>query len=149
MIRVVLAAVLLATPRAWAAGTIPRAPVKQDTSDERYANDLDGGDRHKRLFAARVLLRRTAEAARVGNRATVDIQVMEARQRLSDFDRLVAPKCLRLLNTANIARPCAKMLGLLETAGAVDALEDLAASDAGFCTRRAARRALKRIGSEQ
>ena len=145
MTKFLLAALLVLSSMARAAGTIPRSPVAQDTSDQRYANDLDGGDRHKRLFAARVLLRRTAEAARIGNRTTADIRVMQARQRLDDFDRLVAPKCLRLLSTPNVARPCAKMLGLLETKEAIQPLQALATSDAGFCTRRAARWALRRL----
>ena len=148
MIRVLGVVLMFGAPRAWAAGTIPRSPILTDTSDERYANDLDGGDKHKRLFAARVLLRRVSEAARVGNQTTADIQVMEARQRLEDFDRLVAPKCMRLLNTSNIARPCARMLGLLETADAVEPLRVLVTSDPGFCTKRAAQWAIKRIEGE-
>ena len=149
MTKVLLAALLAVAPQAHAAGTVPQAPVARDTSDERYANDLDGGDKHKRLFAARVLLRRVAEAARVGNRTTVDIGVMEARQRLADFDRIVAPKCLRLLSNSNIDRQCARMLGLLETQSAVEPLNALIASNPGFCTKRAAQWALRRIGSDK
>ena len=145
MIRVVLSAVLLGVTPAWGAGTIPQTPIPQDTTDQRYANDLDGGDKHKRLFAARVLLRRTHEAARVGGRSTEDIRVMEARQRLADFDTLVAPKCVRLLKTSNVSRPCAKILGLLETQAAIVPLRELEASAEAFCTRRAARWALRRI----
>ena len=145
MIRVVLAAALLGANPAWAAGTIPQTPIPQDTTDQRYANDLDGADKHKRLFAARVLLRRTNEAARIGSRSSEDIRVMEARQRLADFDTLVAPKCIRLLATPNVSRPCARILGLLETQAAIAPLQALEDSADTFCTRRAARWALRRI----
>jgi HEAT repeat protein len=145
MTKWVWVAALAAAPSAWAAGTIPDSPVKQDTSDHRYAHDLDSGDKDDRLFAARVLLRRVKEATRVGSRNSSDMRVVEARQRLEDFDRLIAPKCIRLLTTKNIARPCARMLGLLETEAAIEPLQDLIAADPGFCTKRTAEWALRRI----
>ena len=149
MSKPLLAALLLWSNCALGVGTIPNSPVKQDTSSLRYANDLDSADANIRLYAARVLRNRVKEAWRIGNRESTDIRVMEARQTLSDFDHMVAPRCMRLLDTRNVAGPCARILGLLETKAAMTPLERLLASEPALCVRHAARKALKRIEGAQ
>ncbi len=148
MNRAILAA-LLFSATVHAAGPIPNAPFRQDTSDARYANDLDGADRGDQLYAARVLLRRVRESVRVGAGLDVDIGVMEARQRLDDFDKTVAPKCIRLLEGSAIRRQCARILGFLETASARGPLEVMATQSDRHCDRRAATWALRRIQDTQ
>ena len=131
--------------QAVAAGPIPNSPVKQDTSDKRYANDLDSADPHSRLYAARVLARRVKEARRIDARKVESIRVLEARQRLEIFDEIVAPKCMRLLGASNIAVPCARILGLLQTHQALDALRAVESQEPGFCLRRTVKLAIRRI----
>jgi len=134
---------------ALAVGTIPNSPVHQDTSSERYINDLDSADANLRIFAARVLLRRTKEAARIGNRESTDLRVLEARAVLSAFDVSLAPRCTRLLSTKNVARPCAQILGILETQKAIAPLKALIARDPARCVRRSASHAIERIQDAQ
>ena len=118
----VTAALSLWAANSWAAGPLHGVPIPQDTSLERYASDLVGEDSHKRLFAARVLRTRVREAWRVAGRNTDDFRNTEALQTLSDFDTLIAPRCIRQLKVQNTLRPCAKILGMLETETALPAL---------------------------
>jgi len=133
----------------FAAGPLPNSPVRQDTTDRRYANDLDSADSHDRLYAARVLQRRVKEAWRIGGLNGDHLRIMEARQKLADFDELVAPRCARLLHVNNLLGPCARILGLLETPNALDPLRKIDHTDIGLCQRRAIQRAIKRIEAAQ
>jgi hypothetical protein len=132
-----------------AAGPLPEAPFIQDTSDRRYANDLDSADRHDRLFAARVLHRRVREAHRVGTKPHPSIRVLEAQQKLDDFDRLIAPQCVRLLEVDNISVLCIKILGLLQTKAALQPLQKLQSHGPQGSKGKAVRRAIKRIKAGQ
>ena len=132
-----------------AAGPLPQVPIIQDTSDRRYANDLDSADRHDRLFAARVLHRRVRAAQRVGTKSNQSIRVLEAQQRLDDFDQLIAPQCTRLLGVDNISVLCINILGLLQTEAALQPLQDIQSLGPKGCKAKALRRAIKRIEAGQ
>ena len=119
-----------------------------DTSNARYAQDLTGADVSDRLYAARVLhsrLRLALKDARRG--APGSLRQDDALATLDDFDAEVAPACVEALSRRNVAAHCATMLGLLEYAAAVPALEGLLApeSDASGRLQRKAQRALDRI----
>ena len=122
MSRVVLCALWLFPLNAAATGPLHGVPIQQDTSLERYANDLVGDDTSERLYAVRVLRRRVRGAWRIAGRNNMELRVIEARQTLSHFDTLVAPRCIRQLKVANTRKGCASILGMLETADALDEL---------------------------
>jgi hypothetical protein len=147
MISAAIISLLLGFGSAHAVGTVPNTPIKRDVSSRRYVNDLDSADPHIRLFAARVLLRRTREAARNGAKESNDMRALEGRQLLSVFDRTLAPQCMRQLKTKNIVRPCVQILGLLETSAALAPLQALLQADPPPCLQRATRHAISRIRS--
>ena len=124
MTKVPFIAALCIGGAAHARGPINHLPVAPDTSLERYVHDLVGQDAADRLFAARVLHRRVREAWRLATRTSGEMNVIEAKQTLVDFDTMVAPKCIRQLKVANTVRPCAAILGMLETEAAVQPLLD-------------------------
>ena len=134
---------------AYSAGPIPNAPFQQDTSDMRYANDLDSADINVRLFAARVLLRRAKEAWRVGGRQNESLRVIEARQRLANFDEIVAPRCTRLIDIRNIQHPCVKILGLLESRNSLQRLKSIDTTKLNRCRKSAVQQAIRRIERNQ
>ena len=136
---------LCCTGLAEAAGPVQNIPVPQDTSNARYAADLVGEDGPKRVYAARVLLRRVRTAWRFAVREDTDILTLEARQTLSEFDALVAPRCIRQLTVPDTRRQCARILGLLETKGAIDPLKLEFESAKRRCDRKALLRAIERI----
>ena len=120
-------------------------PVPQDTSSARYAADLVGESGPKRVYAARVLYRRVRTAWRLAVRDDADILTLEARQTLSEFDTLVAPRCIRQLNVPDTRRYCARILGLLETEGALEPLRIELNNAQKRCDRKALTRAIERI----
>jgi hypothetical protein len=120
----------------------------QDTSNTKYANDLVGADKSDRLYAAQVLLRRVKTAWKTSVKEGDSIQVLEARQALSEFDQSVAPRCLRMLSTANTAKPCIRILGMLETKAALEPLRQQLDS-AGLCRRRLLAAAIGQIEGAQ
>ena len=134
---------------AFSAGPLPNAPVRQDTTDRRYANDLDSADAHARLYAARVLQRRVKEAWGISGQSGESLRVMEARQKLADFDGMVAPQCTRSLHVGNLLGPCARILGFLQTRSALPPLRAVDQSQLGPCRRRAVKLAIKRIEASQ
>jgi hypothetical protein len=138
-------AALLAVTTAHARVPIHHMPIGTDTSLERYVHDLIGQDPSDRLFAARVLHRRVREAWRLSSRESADINVIEAKQTLSDFDTMVAPKCIRQLKVTNTMRPCASILGMLETQDAVQPLLEQRDQERSRRNIRAINRALERI----
>jgi len=139
----------LTTTTAHAAGPLKGLPVKQDTSTLRYASDLVGTDAPKRLYAARVLRRRVRTAWRLAVRDGTDMHVLEARQTLSEFDSLIAPRCIRQLDVPATLRPCAQILGLLETRSALPFLKDQRERADGWITRRIIGKAIGRIEAAQ
>ena len=134
---------------ATAAGPIKGLPVDQDTSNARYATDLVGSDRPKKLYAARVLKRRVRTAWKVAARPGADLHTLEARQTLSEFDTLVAPRCIRQLADKATRKECAAILGFLETPEALDPLRTQLDDAPSWCERRALERALKRVEQAQ
>ena len=130
-------------------GPLKDIPVEQDTSNARYAADLVGDDEPKRLYAARVLLRRVRTAWRLAVRDDADIRTIEARQTLSEFDELVAPRCIRQLTVRSTVKTCAKILGLLETQAALSTLEEQLNTAQKRRTQRALRRAIERVEGAQ
>ena len=145
MSRWAFAVLSLCAANAWAAGPLHGVPIPQDTSLERYASDLVGQDAHKRLFAARVLRTRVREAWRVAGKAGDDLRNTEALQTLSDFDTLIAPRCIRQLAVANTLRPCADILGMLETKDALPALRNAQNNVQQRRDRRVLKSAIERI----
>ena len=143
------AALFLWTANSWAVGPLHGLPIPQDTSLERYAGDLVGEDAHKRLFAARVLRTRVREAWRVAGRSAGDFRNTEALQTLSDFDTIIAPRCIRQLKVQNTLRPCAKILGMLETKQALPALQSAMQETKHRRSRHIIEVAIKRIEYEQ
>jgi len=135
-------------PTALASGPNVHSPRAQDTSNVRYASDLVGSNAADRLYAARVLLRRVRSAWKSSVKDSDDIDVLEARQTLSEFDEIVAPRCLRMLSTNNTAKPCIQILGMLETKAALEPMHQQLAS-AGWCKARLLRRAIGRIEGVQ
>jgi len=148
MIRTPFFAALCFVSTAHARGPIHHLPVPPDTSLERYVQDLIGQDPADRLFAARVLHTRVREAWRLSTRTSADIHVIEAKQTLVDFDTMVAPKCIRQLKVPNTLRPCAAILGMLETEAAVQPLLDQRAQERKRRNIRVIDRALLRIQGE-
>lgn len=148
MSRLALCVLAWAPLTANATGPLHGIPIQQDQSIERYANDLIGDDKSDRLFAARVLRNRVREAWRLAGRAGTDLRVIEARQTLSHFDTLVAPRCIRQLDVANTRRACASILGMLETEAALPALRKAANSTTNRAEARVIRTAIRRIGGE-
>ncbi|MGB0640701.1 MAG: hypothetical protein ACPGTU_15285 [Myxococcota bacterium] len=149
MTRFVVFAALFQTLTAHARGPVHQLPFAPDTSLERYAHDLIGQNSADRLYAARVLHRRVREAWRTSVKDSSDIRVIEAKQTLADFDTLVAPKCIRQLKVSNTLRPCASILGMLETEAAVDALKWQLGQENSRRNRRVINRALGRIQASQ
>jgi hypothetical protein len=110
---------------------------------------LRGADGPDRLLAARDLRRLARRNLRLSNRSGGDeLLVQEALVLLEEMDRLVAPTCIGLLQAGAVARPCADVLGVLETADALPALRD-ALSTAGRLERRRFARAIARIERAQ
>ena len=136
--RLSVVTLLFLSTSALASGPVRDLPVEQDTTLERYAHDLVGSDASDRLYAAREILRRVRRAHRLASRDGVEIEILEAKQHLTDFDRMVAPKCIRQLTVQNVRRICATILGLLETNEAITPLESALEAE----TRRGARRSM-------
>ena len=132
-----------------AAGPLPTSPVRQDTTTERYADDLVGQDVSDRLYAARVLLRRVRTAWRVAGRKGDALQTIEARQTLANFDQLVAPRCIRQLAVRNVRIPCTQILGMLETKEAVPALQQVTLASLSSREHRIVLRTIRRIEGVQ
>ena len=132
-----------------AAGPLKGLPVAQDTSNARYAADLVSGDGPKQTYAARVLRRRVRSAWRLAVRDGADFRTIEARQTLSEFDDLVAPRCIRQLSNPNVQRPCAQILGMLETKTALLPLRNALSSEPSRCNERAIWLAIRRIEAAQ
>jgi hypothetical protein len=145
MNRVALCALGLLPMNAGATGPIRGVPIQQDTSLERYANDLVGEDASDRLYAARVLRRRVREAWRLAGRSGADLRIIEARQTLSHFDILIAPRCIRQLSVPNTRKACAAILGMLETESALPDLHKAEAMSNSRSNTRAFRVAIQRI----
>ncbi len=141
--------VALASTQALAAGPFDKGHVQKDVSMERYAGDLVGQDPHDRIFAARTIRTRVREAWRWAGGATDHLRAIEARQTLSFFDVLVAPRCTRQLTVPNVMRPCAQILGMLETKDALPALEDAYQTAQQRRDKRAIQVAIERIQSAQ
>ena len=149
MPRIVLLIVLCSLDTsALASGPSRHSPLPQDTSNARYASDLVGSDASDRLYAARVLLRRVRTAWKLSTKDDDSIEVLEARQTLTEFDEIVAPRCLRMLSTSNTAKPCIQILGMLETEAALDPMRQQLAS-AGWCQTRLLRRSIGQIEGSQ
>jgi len=134
---------------AQAAGPLKGLPISQDTTTARYAADLVGNDGPKQTYAARVLRRRVRSAWRVAARNRDDLQTIEARQMLGEFDALVAPRCIRQLSNPGTLRPCAQILGMLETKAALEPLRMALAQSRPRCTRKAIERAIFRLEDAQ
>lgn len=132
-----------------AAGPLKGLPVSQDTTNARYAADLVSGDGPKETYAARVLRRRVRSAWRAAARDREDFQAIEARQILGEFDALVAPRCIRQLSNPRTLRPCAQILGMLETEAALEPLQTALTEPLGRCTRKAIERAIGRVEAAQ
>ena len=139
----------MATASAHAAGPLKGLPVKQDTSTLRYASDLVGTDAPNRLYAVRVLRRRVRTAWRLAVRDGTDMHILEARQTLSEFDSLVAPRCIRQLEVPATLKACAQILGMLETKAALLPLRAKRTQPNGWFTKRAIDTALRRIEAAQ
>jgi hypothetical protein len=139
----------LTATTAQAAGPLKGLPIKQDTSTLRYASDLVGSDAPNRLYAVRVLRRRVRTAWRLAVKDGSDMHLLEARQTLSEFDSLVAPRCIRQLDVPATLRPCAQILGMLETSAALPSLRKQLAQPNGWSTRRAIDKAIRRIEAAQ
>ncbi len=109
---------------AFATGPVRNQPMQQEPTLEQRLRDLSGTDKARRLYAARSLLRQVRHADRQAGRTMGDpILIDEGRQALTDFDLLVAPRCIRQLGVADLTRPCVEMLRILETTEAIDPLE--------------------------
>ena len=142
--------IALGTNHALANTDLTRAGhTQKDVSLERYAGDLVGQDPHDRLFAARVIRTRVREAWRWAGGATDQLRAIEARQMLSTFDVLVAPRCTRQLSVANLLRPCAQILGMLEFEAALPALLEARQSAHLQRDKRTLDAAINRIRSAQ
>ena len=128
-----------------AAGPLPTSPIQQDISTERYANDLIGDDASDRLYAARVLHRRVRQAWRRAGKDDDGFHTIEARQTLAHFDLVVAPRCIRQMSVKNVRVPCARILGMLETADALPALQLAANRSLRAKEKRAIGLAVRRI----
>jgi len=108
---------------AHAVGNRPGLSRTQPTMAQ-YAQDLSGSSPAKRRYAARVLLRQVRTARRqAATGPEDDLTRDQARQTLTDSDRLVAPGCIRHLSVREITAPCADILRLLETQAALAPLE--------------------------
>lgn len=145
MTKLLVIAALFQSTAVHARGPVHHLPIPADTSLERYVQDLVGQDSADRLFAARVLHRRVREAWRNSAKDSSEIKVIEAKQTMADFDTLVAPKCIRQLSVANTLRPCASILGMLETEEAVTPLIEQRDQEESRRNRRVIDRALSRI----
>ncbi len=100
-----------------------REPVprpRPETPEELIAG-LGGSHAPDQLYAARELRRLTRMSLKeVASRDA--IRSLEARQFLAVFDNTLAPLCIELLPDPKLTRPCADILGLLETDAALPAL---------------------------
>ena len=111
--------------------------------------DLSGQDGPDRLLAARDLRRMARRNLKLSNRQRGDeLVVNDAIVQLAELDHLVAPTCSGLLTAGAVARPCADILGILETVTALPALQ-AALPSAGRRNRRHLERAIKRIERAQ
>jgi len=139
---------LISNP-AWANELIHPGHAQEDVSLERFARDLVGQNPHDRLFAARVIRTRVREAWRWAGGATDHFRTIEARQTLSTFDVLIVPRCTHQLSVANLLRPCAQILGMLESNAALPALLEANKSARLRRDKRAVERAIDRIRAAQ
>ena len=108
-----------------------------------------GQDPHDRLFAARVIRARVREAWRWAGGGAHQLRTIEARQNLSNFDVMVAPRCIRQLSEPNVMRPCAQILGMLESKAALSALQQAYKSTENRRSKRALHHAIEQIRSAQ
>jgi hypothetical protein len=125
------------------------SPQPVDTSNERYIQDLRGSDASDRLYAARTLRSRLRMAIKDAERREGTLRQIDALASLDDFEVLVAPACLEVLDQRNVAHHCAQILGLLAYEPAREDLEALASpdSDTGCRARRQATKALEILAS--
>lgn len=109
------------------------------------ARDLTSADKGDRQLAARALRRRARVLLRESERKEGTLTQLEAVATLADYDAKVAPRCLKVLDQPDLIRPCADILGLLETAEARAPLAQALASEPRRGVQRAIERALRRI----
>jgi len=98
------------------------------------------------LFAARELRRQVRWALRVTSRDEgASLSASEGWLMLEDFDRSLAPACIKGLDEPNISGPCATILGLLETEAALPALQESLHKTRRPQVRRKTQRAINNI----
>ncbi|MEL6345943.1 MAG: hypothetical protein AAFV53_22720 [Myxococcota bacterium] len=129
MIRIALltAAIAVFSPAAMGQSNAPRpSNIPQqglkNYDTERLLRDLVGERRSSQVYAARELRRQARMTVLLLHEPDQDT-VMEARLRLSDFDKQLAPACVSVLDQPHVTFLCADILGTLETTSALPALE--------------------------
>ena len=128
-----------------AAGQEAMRPAERERpeSPEGLIADLIDGREPDQLYAARELRRLTSVA--LSNLKSRDpIRSMEARQYLVIFDDQLAPACITHLSRPRLQRPCADILGMLQTEDALVPLQAIR-SDARWPKSRRIDRAIGRI----
>lgn len=110
---------------------------------------LGGDNGPDRLLAARDLRRMARRNLKLSNRRRGDeLVINDAIVQLDELDAEAAPTCAALLTEGAVARPCADILGILETAAALPALR-AALPTASRHNRRHLERAIARIERAQ
>jgi hypothetical protein len=130
---------------------VPRDPSanQEAPTPADLMRHLAGDDVPDRLLAARDLRRMARRSLKLSNRERGDeLVINDALVQLAELDRLAAPTCTALLTAGGVARPCADLLGILETAAALPALH-AALPTASRSNRRHIERAIKRIERAQ
>jgi hypothetical protein len=113
-------------------------PRERPDTPEGLIADLQDGRSPDQLYAVREL-RRLARISLSDVKHRDPIRSMEARQFLVVFDDKLAPICIENLPDTKLTRPCADILGLLETESALPALNAVLPD-----TRRGTRRHVER-----
>lgn len=119
-----LALLLLLDGPAWATNAQSALGEKKAKSVPELVADLDDEDAPERLYAARTLRRQVKHALRLSQGREGSESADDALVELQQFDDLLAPRCISAVGRAdNITVHCADILGSLETAAALPALE--------------------------
>jgi hypothetical protein len=146
MTRLVLATSLILLPLDGEAVGPTRGPIQRRPTVESYARDLSSSSPAKRRYAARVLLRQIRTARRAAARGPEDdLTRDEARQTLTDCDRVVAPACSSHIALPEVTGPCADILGLLETRSALPQLKEQLQREQRRSVQRRIKRAITTI----
>lgn len=143
LLMLVLSAVAHAVP---GTGQIGNALPKAPPTIVELVQNLSGNNGPKQLLAARDLQHQARVADRMTGGGVDSLWALEARAELAELTRHALPACLDKLQLRRVGPPCADLVGRLEEPVACGPLTAAVTESAQWANRRAAARALRRLG---